>query len=257
MVKIGFGSSLGASFSKYDRDDHEGLSPEEWRRKYPQGKGIPTPYDPSRELSRAICKHYGYHRVGGFDIATRLAWACWKKDGPMFHIFATSNLQAYPWTFARVSKFQERLARVVDGHEYGKCHCHITPDGKPAYSERYFYVGNFSLGFADVEISKGEFGHINRHGELAYDARYLNVGHFTTSGLAQAKDANGWFHVDHFGQPSYSRRFLQCGPFNNGLASVEFMKKKGDGVERVRRCINSRGEVIDPISLQVLPEDNE
>lgn len=222
-------------------DDHEGLTPEKWIRKYPQGEHKPIAEDVIwQNTSRAICKRYGYHRAGGFDMITGLAWAYWKKDGPMFHInFATDEQPAYPWTFAYVSRFQEGLSRVAE-NQSECCHYHIEPDGGPTYSQRYSHVGLFFEELAEAENETGRF-HIKPNGKPAYRKRFIDVGHFC-GGLSQAEDETGCYHIWPDGSPAYNSRFRFCGPFNkNGLAAAKILNKKR-GLVRVQ--INRQGEII-------------
>src|SRR3989344_7763708 len=92
---------------------------------------------PDQRRSFELCEKFGYHRVGGFDKQTGLAWACWKPRGEMFHIYTTGGKPAYNHTFPEVSEFRHKRAVVHDGVGW---RFHIKPDGTPAYEKRFVSV---------------------------------------------------------------------------------------------------------------------
>ena len=193
------------------------------------------------KLSRYLCKHRGYYRVGGYDPATGLAWACRSINGNMFHINPITGLPAYNHTFRQVTGFQEGLACVRD--DSGLWQYHIQPDGMPAYDNRFLSVGLFFEGLADAIDERGQF-HIKPDGQPAYDQRFEHVGHFRCQ-LAQAKDATGHFHIKPDGTPAYQLRGLDNGPFNeHGIAWTKIVKIV-DGKKIIARVlINTLGEIV-------------
>ena len=66
--------------------------------------------------------------------------------------------------------------------------CHVTPDGKPAYQERYSYVGSFQRAGDNNEfraVARDDSGsfHITLDGKPAYQDRYLSVSEFRHNGI--------------------------------------------------------------------------
>lgn len=195
-------------------------------------------------LSRYLCKHYGYHRLGGYDAPTGLAWACRKNQSGMFHIFVETCQPAYEQMYQQVTRFQEGYA-VVKGNSGYFSH-HIQPNGLPAYDQRFMSVGLFFEGLADASDSGGEF-HISPSGVPAYGRRFKRVGHFC-QGLAQAQDDTGHFHIKPDGTPAYKWRGLRNSPFNQqSLAWSEIRENIGDKKRIIRVLINQQGEIVSKI----------
>ena len=181
-----------------------------------------------QKISRKLCKYFHYHRVGGYDPQTGLAWACRNKSGFMFHIVVETGWPAYEHAYTQVTKFQEGYA-CVRGNSGLWC-CHIRPDGFPAYTNRFLNVGLFFEGLADASDDRGYF-HIKTDGTPAYESRFNRVGHFCY-GLAQAKDKTGHFHIKPDGTPAYALRGLSNGPFNEqGVAWTDMLKRVKEGSE--------------------------
>jgi len=85
--------------------------------------------------------------------------------------------------------FSEGLATVIkDGKWF-----HILHNGKPAYEERYDWVGSFSEGLARVSEDGKEF-HILHNGKPAYEERYDWVDSFS-EGLAPVRKGEEYFHI--------------------------------------------------------------
>jgi len=197
-----------------------------------------------QDLSQTLCKHLDFHRIGGYDPETGLAWACWQRDEQMFHLDVATVMPAYEYTFSQVTRFQEWAACVKD--DYGTWSHHILPDGNPAYCLRYLSVGLFFDGLADAQDINGCF-HINHFGRPMYFERYERVGHFR-HGLAQAMNNGKHFHIHPDGTPAYKLRGLRNGPFQEEkgqiLAWTEVRKQIKDIKRIVRVWINTQGEIV-------------
>lgn len=193
------------------------------------------------KVSRYLCKHRGFYRVGGYDQETDLAWTCRERNGGMFHIFIETGLPAYEHMYKQVTRFQEGYACIKGNSNIWQYH--ITPDGRPAYKNRFISIGLFFEGLADATDENGQF-HITADGQPAYANRFEHVGHFCCQ-LAQAKDAAGHFHIKPDGTPAYKLRSLENGPFDErGLAWTKIVKMVGDKKTIVRVYINTLGEIV-------------
>lgn len=194
-----------------------------------------------QKISRDLCKYFHYHRVGGYDPKTGLAWACRKKSGFMFHIVVKTGWPTYEHAYTQVTRFQEGYAGARGNS--GLWCCHIRPDGFPAYANRFLNVGLFFEGLADASDDRGYF-HIKTDGTPAYGSRFNRVGHFCY-GLAQAEDKTGCFHIKTDGTPAYTLRGLGNGPFNKqGVAWTKVIKIVKAKQMIVRVWINTLGEIV-------------
>jgi len=76
--------------------------------------------------------------------------------------------------------FYEGLIQVCKNKKW----FHILPNGKPAYEERYDWVGDFHEGLARAWKDNEAF-HICKDGKPAYKERYYWVGDFSLDGIAK------------------------------------------------------------------------
>lgn len=199
------------------------------------------------ELSRSLCKEHGYHRVGGFNLPTKTAWACYEPGGPMLHIDFLTGEPLYDHGFAQVKGFSEGLACVRNA-DYQWTH-HILPNSQPAYGNRFQNVGRFFEGLADAQDETGSF-HITPKGEPAYKKRFISVGHFS-QGVAVARDESGCFHIYPDGKSLYKvRNFVSVGPFEatgEAIAWAIFQLQNKDGEKRrviLSTRIDRRGRIL-------------
>ena len=162
--------------------------------------------------------------------------------------------------------YEERAAVQVDASWF-----HILTDGRPLYSQRYAWCGNFQGGRSTVRRSDGLYLYLLRNGQMAYPDHYYYAGdyrdgvavvqredglhtHINLKGLhvhgkwfvdldvfhkgyARARDDSGWHHINIRAQPIYSRRFASIEPFYNGQARVE-------DFDSSLFVINESGEIV-------------
>ncbi len=124
---------------------------------------------------------------------------------------------AYAARFHEVLKFHEPgLAPAWDVSGAG----HITPDGLPAYSQRYLRTFGFYEGRAAVQASEGWF-HILGDGSPLYGDRYAWCGNFQ-EGRCPVRDSSGnYFHLNLEGNPVYGQIYRYAGDFRDGFAVVQ------------------------------------
>ena len=116
-------------------------------------------------------------------------------------------------------------------------HHHIDRQGKPAYSERYLYAGDYRDGIAVARRTRDAMCvHIDEAGEELNGIPLLDLDVFH-KGFARARDGGGWFHVDPKGRQVYPDRFAAVEPFYNGVALCETLDSK-------RVLLSESGEVL-------------
>ena len=127
------------------------------------------------------------------------------------------GVPAYAFRFLEVLKFHAPgLAPVLDGTGA----YHITPDGLPAYGERFLRTFGFYEGRAAVQSSGGCF-HILPDGIPLYPERYAWCGNFQ-EGRCPVRDWDGrYFHVTAEGVAAYEGKYRYAGDFRDGLAVVQ------------------------------------
>lgn len=201
------------------------------------------------ELSRSLCKEHGYHRVGGFDLETKTAWACYELGGSMFHIDFLTGERIYAHSFNQVTGFSCGLAEVRNA-DYSWTH-HILTNGQPAYEERFLSVGKFFEDLADVQDETGWY-HITPQGKEAYSRRFKQVMFFKY-GLCPVFDETGWYHIHPDGAAAYeARNFVRVAPFDESgeaLAWCIFELKHNGRKRKVVLAvkINRQGEIISKV----------
>ncbi|MDJ0651989.1 MAG: methyltransferase [Simkaniaceae bacterium] len=131
------------------------------------------------------------------------------------HIFKGNP--AYPHRFLRVLKFHPPgIAPVKDlSGAY-----HISPNGAPLYSKRYYKTFGFYCDLAAVVDEEGWF-HIFHDGLPMYKERYAWCGNFQ-EGCCAVRDVNGnYFHINMRGKALYSQIYAYAGDFHDGVAVVQ------------------------------------
>lgn len=123
----------------------------------------------------------------------------------------------YKERYAWVGNYQENLCAVrdQDGNYF-----HINLQGKHLYLHNYCYVGDFKDGIAVVCRSDGKSSHIDEQGEFIHNKWYQQLDVFH-KGFARAKDEKGWFHITKDGTFAYPHRFISIEPFYNGQAHAQ------------------------------------
>ncbi len=126
------------------------------------------------------------------------------------------GVPAYSARFLRVQKFHHPgLAPALDATGA----FHITPDGLPAYANRFRESWGFYEGFAAVQDVHG-WHHIAPNGVPLSDTRYAWCGNFQ-EGRCTVRTGDGeYHHITDRGQPAYAARYLYAGDFRDGAAVV-------------------------------------
>lgn len=145
----------------------------------------------------------------------------WKSSRPApagtHHVKSEDGQPLYRARFHEVLKFHAPgLAPVTD--ESGSYH--VTPDGNPAYPERYLRTFGFYEDLAAVQTADGWF-HIRPNGLALYPERYSWCGNFQEGRCPVRDDAGYYFHINPHGEPAYQERYGYAGDFRDGLAVVQ------------------------------------
>lgn len=120
---------------------------------------------------------------------------------------------AYAARFSEVGKFHAPgLAPVRD---LTGCY-HVTPDGKPAYPDRFEKVWGFYCNRAAAKEPSG-WTHVDPSGARTYSQRYPWVGNFQED-LCPVRDSHGFHHILPDGSRPYSENFAYVGDFRDGAA---------------------------------------
>ena len=133
------------------------------------------------------------------------------------HHLGADGRPLYAARFAEVLKFHPPgLAPVRDASGA----YHITPEGLPAYRERYLRTFGFYEGRAAVRGGDGWY-HILPDGGLLQEARFAWCGNYQ-DGRCSVRDDNGdYFHLTADGAPAYPERHRYAGDFRDGIAVVQ------------------------------------
>ena len=131
------------------------------------------------------------------------------------HVHA--GLPAYDAQFHEVLKFHAPgLAPVRDASGA----YHITPEGLPAYRERYLRTFGFYEGKSAVSGGDGWY-HILPDGGPLQEARFGWCGNYQ-DGRCTVRDGTGsYFHLTADGAPAYPERYRYAGDFRDGVAVVQ------------------------------------
>jgi hypothetical protein len=97
---------------------------------------------------------------------------------------------------------------------------HIDTGGRPVYTDRWRYAGDYRNGVAVVQANDGRSTHIDLSGRTVHDQWFLDLDVYH-KGFARARDEAGWTHIGLTGAPAYTRRFSNVEPFYNRQARVE------------------------------------
>ena len=141
------------------------------------------------------------------------------------HIF--EGRPAYAARFHEVLKFHAPGLAPVQDASGGY---HITPDGQPAYRERYLRTFGFYEDRAAVQsqsqvqapapASAGCF-HILPDGQALYPERYVWCGNFQGGRCPVRLPDGSYFHLTAPGSPAYAERYRYAGDYRDGIAVVQ------------------------------------
>lgn len=125
--------------------------------------------------------------------------------------------RVYTQRYIEVQKFHEPgLAPVRNASGA----YHITPDGLPAYDDRYVGTFGFYEGKAAVQTGDG-WRHILPDGSPLYPQMYAWCGNFQEGRCAVRLFDNSYFHISADGTPVYRERYRYAGDFRDGIAVVQ------------------------------------
>ena len=128
-----------------------------------------------------------------------------------------AGLPAYGARFHEVLKFHSPgLAPVRDASGA----YHITPEGLPAYRERYIRTFGFYEGKAAVRGGDG-WHHIFPDGRPLHEARFTWCGNYQDSRCTVRDGTGNYFHLTVDGAPAYPERYRYVGDFRDGFAVVQ------------------------------------
>ena len=145
----------------------------------------------------------------------------WKSSRPApegtHHVRTDDGRPLYQARFHEALKFHSPgLAPVLDASGA----YHITPDGLPAYPERYLRTFGFYEGIAAAHSASG-WHHIGPDGAPLYVERYAWCGNFQEGRCPVRNDAGRYFHIAADGSPAYGERYRYAGDFKDGHAVVQ------------------------------------
>ena len=159
-----------------------------------------------------------------------------------------------PIRFKYIGDFQ-----IVDGdtiavaENFDKKFFHISLNGKPAYTQKYNSVSEFTNGFAIAENDLGCF-HIRKDGKKIQNEKIFYKVRPFYNGLAAVENDDGdCFHIDTEGNPIYKKKYLSVGDFNLGCAWVQ------DSYDERFYLINQFGDKIlgDNSYKSIIADPNE
>ncbi len=164
----------------------------------------------------------------------------WKSSRPApggtHHVTTEGGHAIYPARFHEVLKFHPPgLAPATDGSgSY-----HITPDGNPAYPERYLRTFGFYDGLAAVQSAHGWL-HIRPNGLALYRERYAWCGNFQEGRCPVRLPDGGYVHITDYGSPAYGECHCYAGDFKDGFAVVQREDGKHSHVDRSGNLLHDR-----------------
>jgi len=101
---------------------------------------------------------------------------------------------------------------------------HITPEGIPAYKQRYIRTFGYYYDRAAVVTNKG-WTHIDQKGCITYNERYAWVGNYQDS-CCTVRNSRGYYsHIDLYGKQLYPEHHLYAGDFRDGIAVVRLKNR--------------------------------
>jgi len=115
--------------------------------------------------------------------------------------------------------FGDTLALVKN---FDNLYFHIKPNGKPAYSQKYNSLSEYTEdGFAIAENDLGFF-HIKKDGKKPQNEKiYVKVRPFH-NGLSAVENEDGdCFFIDTLGNPISKKKYLNCGDFKEKITWVQ------------------------------------
>lgn len=101
---------------------------------------------------------------------------------------------------------------------------HITPEGIPAYKQRYIRTFGYYYDRAAVVTNKG-WTHIDQKGCITYNERYAWVGNYQDSYCTVRNSRGYYFHIDLHGKQLYPEHHLYAGDFRDGIAVVRLKNR--------------------------------
>jgi len=104
---------------------------------------------------------------------------------------------------------------LIFSHKKGKSAMTKTLEWLKMHS----WVAPFHEGLAQARDKKGKYFHVHLDGKPAYPQRFDWVGAFS-QGLARACEDGKYFHIHINGKPAYPQRFDWLGPTVRGLTKV-------------------------------------
>lgn len=124
------------------------------------------------------------------------------------------------WVVFEVSDGYRKVVALARSSSESDQQFHVWPSHLvPLYWQRYDFVDNFSGGLARAQLA-GKWFHIRPDGQPAYSQRYLFVGNFFDEKLAMARDERGYLHINKDGMPISCQRYVSVSSFDGGVALV-------------------------------------
>jgi len=142
--------------------------------------------------------------------------------------------------------FQEGMAAVKEKWSAGVDSAfHIYPDGRPAYKQRYGYVGDFRCRRAVAHLVDNNgtvwWFHIGPDGHPAYSELYLLVSDYS-EGFARVQDTDRkWRYIKADGEPIFDKSYDGAEDFSGGEARVMIYSEDG---QPNTMLINTQGKPV-------------
>ena len=135
-------------------------------------------------------------------------------DGTGAYHITPDGRPAYGQRFRRTFGFYEDRAAVHSADGW----FHILPDGTPLYPEHYAWCGNFQEGRCPVRDAEGRYFHVTDEGGKAYDGRYRYAGDFRDGVAVVQRDDGMHSHIDRRGDLLHGKWFVDLDVFHKNYA---------------------------------------
>ena len=135
-------------------------------------------------------------------------------DGTGAYHVTPDGQPAYQDRYRKTFGFYEDRAAV----QSEKGWLHILPSGGPLYSERYDWCGNFQQGRCPVRNYHGQYFHIKLEGTAAYEEKYRYAGDFRDGFAVVQREDGHHTHIDELGHLVHGRWFLDLDVFHKNYA---------------------------------------